>query len=81
MLPDIEVLKVPHQGSKDGITPDTLNQLKPELGIIMVGKNNYGHPSGEILSLLESFSVKMLRTDRDEAVKIESDGKNWSVKK
>ena len=80
-LPDIEVLKVPHQGSKGALLDENLNLLLPELAIIMVGKNNYGHPSGEIIELLESNSVKTLRTDLNGDVKIETDGKNWSVKK
>ena len=80
-LSPAEILKVPHQGSKGALTSEDLERIKPEIGIIFVGKNSYGHPSREIIDLLNSRSVKTLRTDRDGTVKIVTDGKSWSVKK
>ena len=80
-LSDVEILKVSHQGSRGAVTPEDLGRIKPEVGIIFVGKNNYGHPSREIIELLKNANVKTYRTDRDSTVKIETDGKTWSVKK
>ena len=80
-LSDVEILKVSHQGSRGAVTPEDLGRIKPEVGIIFVGKNNYGHPSREIIELLKNANVKTYRTDRDGTVKIETDGKSWSVKK
>ncbi|OGH52634.1 MAG: hypothetical protein A2186_02345 [Candidatus Levybacteria bacterium RIFOXYA1_FULL_41_10] len=80
-LSDVEILKVPHHGSKGALTEEILQPLRPELSVIMVGRNSYGHPSGEIIDILSTAGVKTLRTDLDGDVKIETDGKNWVVKK
>ncbi len=60
----IEYIKVPHHGSKNGLTQKLLKAVDPELAIISVGKNNsYGHPNKEILNILSGYGVKALRTD------------------
>lgn len=58
------VLKIPHHGSKNGLTPLFLDLADPRVIVISVGrKNRYGHPSPEIISLLSSKYRKYLRTD------------------
>lgn len=79
-LSDIEVLKVPHHGSRGGVTDKLMNQIKPELSIISVGKNSYGHPAEETINILKRNSSKVLRTDLDGEVEIITDGKTWSYK-
>lgn len=77
---DVEILKVPHHGSKNGLTPVLLESSLPELAVISAGKKNrYGHPSQETLDLLESKGVKILRTDINGTVEVVSDGKRWWV--
>lgn len=78
-LSDIEVLKFPHHGSKTGILPEFLDKIHPELAVISVGKNSYGHPSKEALELLKDRSLQVKRTDKDGNVEVESDGKNWKI--
>ncbi|MDO8658851.1 MAG: MBL fold metallo-hydrolase [Candidatus Levybacteria bacterium] len=79
---DIDILKVPHHGSKTGMDKEFLKKIKPELAVISAGKNNsYGHPAKEMLDLLESFNIKTLRTDIDGEIEVVSDGKNWFVRK
>ena len=74
----VEVLKVPHHGSKNGLTQLFLENAAPGLAVISVGeKNRYGHPSPETLQLLEESGIKILRTDRDGEVEVISDGKSW----
>lgn len=77
MLPDVEVLKLPHHGSKTSVLSEFLDKIKPELAIISVGKNSYGHPAGETLKLLKDHAVKIKRTDQDGDVNVVSDGNNW----
>lgn len=61
---DIEVLKVPHHGSKNGMTEKFLDVVDPETVIISVGESNhYGHPHQEILKMLKENNVEVLRTD------------------
>ncbi len=77
----IDVLKVPHHGSKTGLDSQILANLNPSLAVISVGaKNKYGHPTPFVLDLLKQFGIKTLRTDQNGEVEIISDGKSWVVK-
>lgn len=77
----IDYVKIPHHGSKNGISQKLLEATKPKVAIISVGKNNpYGHPHQEILKILKDSGVKILRTDKMGDVEIESDGKKFFVK-
>ena len=76
----VEVLKVPHHGSKYGMTKEWLEATGPRLAIISVGKrNSYGHPAADILKILSDEGIKILRTDLDGDVEIVSDGKKYWV--
>jgi len=67
----IEVLKIPHHGSRTGVDENTFNIAKPGFAVISVGrKNRYGHPSQDILSLLGKFCIPYKRTDLDGEVEI-----------
>lgn len=75
-----EVLKVPHHGSKNGLTKELLKVVNPKLAVISVGaKNRYGHPSKETIGLLERWNVRILRTDQNGEIEITTDGKTWST--
>lgn len=74
----VEVLQVPHHGSKTGLNSNLLYQISPKLTLISVGKNNrYGHPSKLVLSLLKHFGAKTFRTDINGEIEITSNGKQW----
>jgi competence protein ComEC len=75
------ILKVPHHGSKNGLTKEFLDAVDPALAVISVGKNQWGHPNEETLKLLNDKKVKYLRTDQNGDIEIVSDGKNWETKK
>ncbi|BCX15064.1 MAG: metallo beta-lactamase superfamily lipoprotein [Patescibacteria group bacterium] len=77
----VEYIKVPHHGSKNGLTQDLLELLKPKVAVISVGKNSYGHPNPEILNMLSSFGVSVFRTDQMGDVEVISDGKEWKIKR
>lgn len=77
----INILQVPHHGSKTGLNSQILSMLSPKLVVISVGKNNkYGHPAKETLNLLQTSGLQILRTDLNGEVEIVSDGQKWSVK-
>lgn len=77
----IEVLKVPHHGSRTGISEDSLDKVRPRLAVISVGKNNpFSHPHSEVMKILRDRDIKTLRTDIDGEVEVVSDGKKWEVK-
>lgn len=76
----VEILKVPHHGSKTGMLEDFIAKLHSQLAVISVGaKNRYGHPTQEALNLLSRLGLKVLRTDRNGTVEVVSDGKTWVV--
>ena len=66
-LPNIDVLKVGHHGSKISSSKEFIDGINPKYSIISVGKNNhYGHPNREVLNNLKNS--KIYRTDHDESV-------------
>ena len=66
-LPDIDVLKVGHHGSKTSSSKTFINEINPRYSVISVGKNNrYGHPNKEVLNTLEDS--KIYRTDQDGSI-------------
>jgi competence protein ComEC len=69
-LPDVEAMKVPHHGSSDPGLQALLARLDPELAVIEVGQNTYGHPAPETLTALREAEVRTLRTDRDGTVSL-----------
>jgi len=76
----VNIIKIGHHGSYNSLNYYFLDYLKPQTAVISVGKKGYkyGHPSGAVLEELKEFNVKTLRTDRDFAVTISSDGKNYN---
>jgi len=76
----IEILQVPHHGSKTGLSSEILDSIKPELAVISVGKNNYGHPTAQTIKILRDKDIKILRTDQIGDVEIISDGESWFAK-
>lgn len=61
---EVEVLKVPHHGSTNGLTVEGLSAWSPQDAIISVGAgNDFGHPCPETLALLEEAGVRTWRTD------------------
>ena len=66
-LPDVDVLKVGHHGSKTSSGKDFINEINPKYSVISVGKNNrYGHPNKEVLENLKDS--KIYRTDQNGSI-------------
>jgi len=67
----VDILKVSHHGSKNGTSEEILNILKPKMAVISVGvKNNFGHPTKEILDRLKTRNIEIKRTDLIGEIKI-----------
>ena len=75
----IEYIKTPHHGSKNGLTKKLLEASMPEIAVISVGKNPWGHPHSEVLDMLASYELRVYRTDKDGEVVVVTDGKKWWV--
>ena len=63
-LSGMELLIVPHHGSKYSTSDELLTALRPETAVISTGYNRYGHPTQETLDILEKYNVNVLRTDK-----------------
>ena len=75
-----DVLKIGHHGSKNSTTPEFLAAVQPRVGIISAGEDNpYGHPSPELLERLENAGIRILRTDRNGAVQVMTDGRQLEI--
>jgi competence protein ComEC len=75
-----DVLKVAHHGSKNSTTEDFLAAVRPRVAIISAGEGNpYGHPSRELLDRLDNAGIRVLRTDRDGAVHVLTDGRTLEI--
>jgi competence protein ComEC len=75
-----DVLKVGHHGGKNSTMPDFLAAVAPQISIISAGEENpYGHPSPELLQRLGESGTRLLRTDRDGAVRVLTDGHSLRV--
>lgn len=67
----VDILKVGHHGSKTSSTKKFLNQIKPKVALISVGKgNDYGHPTEAALKRLNDIGAKIYRTDEDETIMV-----------
>lgn len=75
----VEVLKVGHHGANNVVNKAFLDRINPQIAIISTGLNNYGHPNGVTLNLLESHGIKILRTDRQKAIKIDESNNSYDI--
>ncbi|MGI5168396.1 ComEC/Rec2 family competence protein [Spirillospora sp. CA-253888] len=63
LVPPVQVLKVPHHGSRSQDRA-FLTAARAPVSLISVGReNDYGHPSRATLSLLERLGTRVHRTD------------------
>ncbi|MDO4176064.1 MAG: MBL fold metallo-hydrolase, partial [Bacillota bacterium] len=66
-----DILKVAHHGSKYSSSDAFLEAVSPGFAVIQVGKNNYGHPTPEVLEKLDGRGVPVYRNDLQGAVGFE----------
>jgi len=74
-----DVLKVAHHGSAYSTTKEFLDLVKPEFSIISVGKNNYGHPSNEVIERLMQEDSTVYRTDSCGGVMLKTNGQSLKI--
>ncbi len=75
------VLKVGHHGSKTSSSEAFIKEVKPQLSIISVGKNNYGHPSSKVIERLLHNKSVISRTDKSGAISLWTDGRSYNYKR
>jgi competence protein ComEC len=73
-------VKVPHHGSRTSSSPAFVAATRPRLALVSVGaRNRFGHPDGDTLDRWWRQGALVLRTDRDGAVVLLSDGRLLEV--
>jgi len=68
------VLKVPHHGSSTSSSREFIDKVSPNISLISVGKNFYGHPSQQTLENIREAGSIIYRTDINGAIKIITNG-------
>lgn len=71
-----DVLLVPHHGGYLEGMPEFLEAVGPEIAVIQVGINPFGHPHPYIISALEEKEVLTYRNDLHGAIIVSTDG-SW----
>jgi len=80
IVPDVEILKVGHHGSKSSSSAPFLGAVKPEVTIYMAGEgNSYGHPHQETITALAEVGAKIYGTDIHGTIIIITDGEQYSL--
>lgn len=74
---EMDYIKIPHHGSRNGLTEHLLKATKPEVAVISVGKNSFGHPHQEILDMLKAYNMIVFRTDEMGDVHVVTDGEKY----
>jgi competence protein ComEC len=76
-VPRTFALKVAHHGSRSSSTPGFLARAAPRVAIVSVGNHSrFGHPHPEVVARYQGAGVSLLRTDRDGAITLSTDGKH-----
>ena len=76
----VDYIKVPHHGSRNGLTKLLLEKTKPEIAVISAGKKNkYGHPHAQIIDMLTESGVKILGTYKTGNIVLTTDGKTYVI--
>jgi len=79
-LPEVEILKVGHHGSRTASSADFLAVTSPEVAIYMAGvDNSYGHPHAETITALNAIGAQIYGTDVNGTIIVTTDGETYLV--
>lgn len=73
-------LQLGHHGSNTSSDENFIDRVDPDYAIYSAGENNsYGHPSPEVIDLLEEKKIPIYGTDKDGTITVTTDGKTYEV--
>lgn len=75
-----DILKVGHHGSRGASGDRWLDELRPEVAVVSVGQNRYGHPAPEALARLGRHGADVWRTDREGTITVTTDGATMTIR-
>jgi competence protein ComEC len=74
-------LKVPHHGSRTSSTDAFVSAARPAVAVVSAGyRSRFGHPHPEVVARYARAGALVLRTDRDGAVTLSTDGRRVWVR-
>jgi beta-lactamase superfamily II metal-dependent hydrolase len=80
IVPDVEILKVGHHGSRTASSASFLAAAQPETAIYMAGVgNSYGHPHAETISALQAIGASIYGTNVHGTIVVTTDGTTYNV--
>jgi competence protein ComEC len=79
VIPDADVLKVAHHGSDKGTSERFLASVTPDIAVISVGENNYGHPGEQTLEHLSASGAEIYQTRQSGAITMRHWGGAWHI--
>ena len=74
-----DILKVAHHGSRFSSCKEFLDAADPDISVIQVGRNMYGHPTQEAMDRITESGSRLYRNDTDGAVMADLDGRDIKV--
>jgi competence protein ComEC len=78
----VDIVKVPHHGSKTSSTEGFVAATRPSLAIISVGqKSMFGHPHKEVVERWLASGAEVLKTGKCGTISVVTDGKEMKVEK
>ena len=67
---DVDILKVGHHGSRYASSSEFLAATQPEVAVIQVGQNSFGHPTDETLGRLLNVGATIYRSDTEGLIEV-----------
>ncbi len=79
ILPDADILKVAHHGSAKATSQRFLDAVTPQIAVVSVGENSFGHPSLDTLDKLRAAGARTLLTRELGMITLTPDGEGWHI--
>lgn len=76
---EYEVMKLPHHGSEASFSYPMADASQIGVAVVSVGRNNYGHPSSNVLEYLSKRGIDTYRTDTMGDITITTTGKSYRI--
>lgn len=78
----VDLIKVPHHGSRTSSTESFVSATAPQFAIISVGQTSmFGHPHGEVVERWGKSGAEVMTTGRCGTISATTDGKTMIVRK
>jgi competence protein ComEC len=76
----VDVVKVPHHGSRTSSTKGFVDATRPRFAVISVGQNSiFGHPHSDVVERWQREGAEVLTTGRSGMITVTTDGKDLWV--